>query len=156
MDILNGLKKGAFLTTKNNGEVNTMTISWGTMGIEWGTDVFVTMVRDSRYTKKAIDETGMFTVTIPLDETMKDALAYCGTKSGRDYDKIKDCNLLLQDGKTIDVPVIKCRAIAIECKVLYSQRMAEESMSLKFKEKFYNTGDIHTLYHGEILSMYEV
>ena len=156
MDILNGLKKGAFLTTKNHDKVNTMTISWGTMGIEWGTDVFVTMVRDSRYTKKAIDETGVFTITIPMDETMKEALTYCGTKSGRDCDKIKDCNLSLIDGKTVDVPVIKCRAIAIECEVLYAQRMAEECITPEFKEKFYNSGDIHTLYHGKILSVYEV
>ena len=156
MEILNRLKKGAFLTTKNEDKVNTMTISWGNIGIEWGTDVFITLVRDSRFTKKAMDETGVFTVTIPKDDTLKDALAFCGTKSGRDYDKIKECNLKLCDGKNIDVPFIDCNAIVIECKVMYAQRMDENCMTAEFKENFYNTGDIHTLYHGEILSMYEV
>ena len=156
MDILKSLKKGAFLTTKYNGQVNTMTISWGNIGIEWGTDVFITMVRDSRYTKTALDETGKFTVTIPLDDTMKEALAFCGSKSGRDYDKIKECNFSLVSAKNIDVPVIKCKSIAIECEVMYAQRMDEGCMTSEFKEKFYSNGDIHTLYHGKILEMYEV
>ncbi len=156
MEILENLKKGAFLTTKKDGKVNTMTISWGYMGIEWGTDVFVTMVRDSRFTKTAIDETGVFTVTVPLDDTMKDALAFCGTKSGRDYDKIKECSLKLLNGKEVDAPVIDCKSIAIECQVMYAQRMDEGLMSSELKEKFYKSGDIHTLYHGKILSIYEV
>lgn len=156
MDILTNLKKGAFLTTKNNGKVNTMTISWGSMGIEWGTDVFITMVRDSRFTKKALDETGHFTVTIPLDDSMKDSLSFCGTKSGRDYDKIKECNLSLIPGKSLDVPVINCKSVAVECEVMYAQRMDEACMTPEFKEKFYSSGDIHTLYHGKILSIYEV
>jgi len=83
MDVLKYLKKGAFLTAMSDGKVNTMTISWGTIGIEWGEDVFVTLVRDSRFTKGFIDNSGKFTVTIPKDDSMKEALAICGTKSGR-------------------------------------------------------------------------
>ena len=156
MDILSHLKKGAFLTTKHNNRVNTMTISWGNMGIEWGEDVFITMVRDSRFTKIALDETGEFSVTIPLDDSMKKELAFCGTKSGRDFDKIKECNIELTDGNTIDVPAVKCHSLVIECKILYAQRMEEALMTPDFKEKFYSSGDIHTLYHGKITNMYEV
>ncbi len=156
MDILSHLKKGAFLTTKHNDKVNTMTISWGNMGIEWGEDVFITMVRDSRFTKTALDETDRFTVTIPLDESMKKELAFCGSKSGRDVDKIKECGFELTDGKSIDVPAIKCHSLVIECQVLYAQRMEEALMTPEFKEKFYSSGDIHTLYHGKIVAIYEV
>ncbi len=156
MEILESLRKGAFLTTKKDGKVNTMTISWGYMGIEWGTDVFVTMVRDSRFTKPNIDETGVFTVTLPMDDSMKEALAFCGSKSGRDYDKVKECSLNLLAGKKVDVPVIDCKSIAIECQVMYAQRMDEALMTPEFKEQFYKTGDLHTLYHGKILAIYEV
>ena len=156
MDILSHLKKGAFLTTKHNGKVNTMTISWGNIGIEWNEDVFITMVRDSRYTKTALDETGEFSVTVPLDDSMKKELAFCGTKSGRDFDKIKECGFELIDGKVVDVPAIKCHSLLIECKVIYTQRMEEGLISPQMKEAFYNSGDIHTLYHGKIVAMYEV
>lgn len=156
MDILERLKKGAFLTTKNGDKVNTMTISWGNMGIEWNMDVFITLVRDSRYTKAAMEETGRFTVTVPLDDSMKEALAFCGSKSGRDYDKIKECNLELIPAKNINVPIINCKSVAIECEVVYAQRMDEGLMTPEFKESYYGSGDIHTLYHGKILAMYEV
>ena len=156
MDILSHLKKGAFLTTKHNGKVNTMTISWGNIGIEWNEDVFITMVRDSRFSKTALDETGEFSVTIPLDDSMKKELGFCGTKSGRDFNKIKECGFTLIDGKTVDVPAIKCHSLVIECKVIYKQRMEEGLIDSQMKEAFYNSGDIHTLYHGKILAMYEV
>lgn len=156
MEITKSLKKGAFLTTKHNEKVNTMTISWGNIGAEWGKDVFITLVRDSRFTKEALDKTGIFTVTIPKTDEMKEALSFCGTKSGRDYDKIKECALKLKDGRAVDVPVIDCKSIAVECRVIYAQRMDETAMTPEFKEKFYASGDIHTLYHGEILAMYEV
>ncbi len=155
MDIMNYLRKGAFLTTKDGDRVNTMTISWGNVGIEWNNDVFIAMVRDSRFTKIALDKTGEFTVTVPLDDSMKKALAFCGSKSGRDYDKIKECGLELADGKTVDVPVIKCKSVVFECRVMYAQRMDENCMSPEFKKMFYDSGDVHTLYHGEILAVYE-
>ena len=156
MDILSYLKKGAFLTTKHNDKVNTMTISWGNIGIEWNEDVFITMVRDSRFTKTALDKTGEFSVTIPLDDSMKKELAFCGSRSGRDVDKIEECGFELTDGKSIDVPAIKCHSLVIECKVLYAQRMEEAIMTPEFKEKFCSSGDIHTLYHGKITQIYEV
>lgn len=156
MDILTHLKKGAFLTTIHENKVNTMTIAWGLLGVEWGEDIFVTLVRDSRFSKIALDKTGKFTVTIPLDDSMKQELSYCGHNSGRDMDKIKECNLKLIPSKSVDVPVINCKSIVLECEVIYSQRMEETNMNNDFKNKFYQTGDIHTLYHSRILDIYEV
>ena len=43
--------KGILLTTKGQTGVNTMTIGWGTIGIEWGRPMFVAYVRESRYTR---------------------------------------------------------------------------------------------------------
>ncbi len=156
MDILSYLKKGAFLTTICEDKVNTMTISWGNIGIEWGEDVFIALVRDSRFTKNYLDKNGKFSVTIPTDNSLKNELAFCGTKSGRDFDKIKECGLTLEKSDNFDVPHIKCNSIIVECEVMYYQRMDEANMSDAFKEKFYSSGDIHTLYHGKILNMYEV
>ena len=82
-EILNGVKNGVLITGKADGRVNSMTISWGMLGIEWGKPVFVTFIRESRFTKTLIDKNGEFTVNIPLDESAKKILAYCGSKSGR-------------------------------------------------------------------------
>ena len=56
------MNRGILLTTKGKGKVNTMTIGWGTIGIEWGRPVFVAYVRESRFTRQILDENPEFTV----------------------------------------------------------------------------------------------
>ena len=65
--ILNAVKKGVLLTTTDGETVNTMSISWGTMGVQWRKPVFITFVRGCRHTKQMLDHAGEFTVNIPLD-----------------------------------------------------------------------------------------
>ena len=43
---------GILLTTAADGKVNTMTIGWGTIGVDWSRPVFIAYVRESRYTKQ--------------------------------------------------------------------------------------------------------
>lgn len=70
-EILKGVKSGVLITGKDENKTNSMTISWGMAGIEWGKPVFVTFIRESRFTKTLIDKNGEFTVNIPLDESAK-------------------------------------------------------------------------------------
>ena len=49
-EIINGIKSGALLTTKSNGRVNTMSIAWGQLGIEWNRMIFTAFVRTQRFT----------------------------------------------------------------------------------------------------------
>lgn len=152
----NLIEKGAFLTAADGDKANTMTISWGNVGFEWKMPIFITMVRQTRFTKKFIDKSGEFTVTIPLDDSMKSSLAVCGSKSGRDTDKIKECSLELADSETVSAPYIKTdNAIVIECKVVYENELDPEKMSDKVKA-FYNNDSIHTMYYGEILSIRKI
>ena len=85
--ILENVGKGVLLTTKADGRPNTMTIGWGTLGIEWGKPICTVFVRESRYTKELLDKNGEFTVNVPMGEIDKNILAVCGTKSGIDMDK---------------------------------------------------------------------
>ena len=54
-EINHALEKGILLTTKADDKVNTMTIGWGMLGIEWGKPVFLALVRQSRHTKALLD-----------------------------------------------------------------------------------------------------
>ena len=63
--ICKAMKTGILLTTKAEGKVNTMTIGWGFLGIEWGKPIFVALVRESRHTKSMLDISGEFTVCSP-------------------------------------------------------------------------------------------
>ena len=88
--ILNAIKKGVLLTVKAGNKVNSMTISWGTLGIEWAVPIFTAFVREHRYTREILDQADSFTINIPLEGANRKILGYMGTKSGRDTDKIKD------------------------------------------------------------------
>ncbi len=154
--ICKALKKGVLLTTACDGKVNTMTIGWGHIGIEWNRPIFVAYVRESRYTKELLDKTGEFTVNIPLEDWDAGVLGYCGTRSGRDCDKIGDMGLTLVEGNTVSVPGIKEFPLTIECKVLYKQEEALGNIPEDILKKFYPGGDAHTAYYGQILDAYVI
>ncbi|MFQ8913628.1 MAG: hypothetical protein ACLR79_14370 [Waltera sp.] len=67
-EIVKELKEGVLLTAKADDQVNSMTISWGMLGIEWGRPVFVTFLREHRFTKELIDKNGEFTVKFLIQD----------------------------------------------------------------------------------------
>ena len=157
--ILEGVQKGALLTTKAGSEVNTMTIGWGHLGVEWSKPIFVAYVRQSRHTKGLLDQAGEFTVNIPLGSVDKKILGICGTKSGRDMDKFKELSLETEPGMTVNVPGIRQLPLTLECKVLYQQDQDPKAIDKTCLKRYYaentqNDGDYHTLYIGEITAAY--
>ena len=158
--ICKAMKKGILLTTKAGEKVNTMTIGWGKIGIEWNRPVFIAYVRETRYTKQMLEENGEFTVNIPYGEFDSKILGYCGTKSGRDTDKIRDLGLTLVDSDVVQVPGIAQLPLTLECKVIYKQQQDLTKMPQAILDRFYpvldETGfqDYHIAYYGEIVNAY--
>lgn len=157
--ILEQTGKGALLTTQAEGQVNTMTIAWGTLGIEWGKPIYTVFVRKSRHTKTLLDKTGEFTVNIPIGEIDKNILSVCGTKSGRDIDKFAQLGLTREAGQTVSVPAIRQLPLTLECKVLYKQDQVLDSIDPASRSRYYaagtaNENDYHTAYYGLITAAY--
>jgi flavin reductase (DIM6/NTAB) family NADH-FMN oxidoreductase RutF len=152
--LMDDLTKGALLTVKANGTVNTMTIGWATIGHIWRKEVFMVAVRNSRYTFELIENSNDFTVTIPTGSEYKDAIAFCGTRSGRDHDKFAECNLKIADARTVGSPVIDIPGVHYECRIIYKSAMDPAFLDEQLK-KLYPAQDYHTLYFGEILSCYQ-
>ena len=159
-EICKAMRRGILLTTKSADFVNTMTIGWGKIGIEWNKPVFIAYVRDTRHTRKMLDETGEFTVNIPCSDIDGKILAYCGTKSGRDTDKIRDLGLTLVDSDVISVPGIQELPLTLECRVIYQQSQDLSKMPQSVIERFYPVvdengfRDYHIAYYGEIVNAY--
>ena len=158
--ILEQVGTAALVTAKAGDEVNTMTIGWGTLGVEWGKPIFTVFVRQSRHTKKLLDKNGEFTINVPLKGVDRKAiLGFCGSKSGRDVDKIKEMELHLEEPDVISVPGIKEFPITLECKVVYKQdqdlsAIAEDKRLRYYAPNTANDGDYHTAYYGEVLAAY--
>lgn len=155
--ICKAMKKGILLTSKAGDKVNTMTIGWGKIGIEWNKPVFIAYVRESRYTKEMLEKNGEFTVNIPIGEIDSRILSHCGRTSGRDTDKIKDLNLTLVDSDVISVPGILELPLTLECRVIYRQKQDLSALNQAVIERFYpqldESGfrDSHIAYYAEIV-----
>lgn len=148
------LQKGAFLTVKNKDEINTMTIAWGSIGFMWNRPMLTVMVRYSRHSYELIDQNNEFTVSVPAEGQLKEALGFCGTKSGRDFDKFKECGLTLVDNPHSETPFIKECDLHFACKTVYKQAMEPSLLDPRIKEEKYTNHDYHVLYYGEILGAY--
>ena len=163
-EIMKGVKAGVLLTTKVEDKVNTMTISWGTLGIEWNKPIFTVFVRGNRFTKEQLDKNPQFTINIPVGEFDKNILGVCGTKSGRNVDKISELNLTLEESNNISVPGIKELPLTLECRVIYKQEQDKNAITEENKKTFYPqdvdssyhgaNNDFHTAYYGEIIGAY--
>lgn len=158
-EICEAMKKGILLTTKAGEQVNTMTIGWGHIGIEWGRPIFVAYVRESRYTKQMLEANGEFTVNIPVGTFDPKILGFCGTKSGRDVNKIEELSLTLEESEMIGVPGIKEFPLTLECKVIYKQKQDLSAIPEDIIGRYYpadETGyrDYHYAYYGQILNSY--
>ena len=116
--IMRELKKGILVNTKNGDKTNSMTIAWGQVGIEWRKLFFTTYIRHGRFTHEQIEITKEFTVSVPLERTpeISKKIAYIGSRSGRDINKLTDCNLTLIDGIEVNSPAIKEIPLTLECK----------------------------------------
>ena len=130
------------------GRPNTMTASWGGVGVLWNKPVATIYLRPQRYTKEIIDQTDTFSLSV-LSEKYKNALNYCGQHSGRDGDKFKAAKLDVEYMN--GTPWIKQARLVMFCKKLYVQEFDPFCFTdeLLCKQNYRNN-DSHTMYIGEI------
>ena len=145
-------KKWALVTAGDHEKANTMTVSWGSFGEFWSKPVITIYIRPQRYTKKFMDETGMYTLSF-LSEDYRKALSVCGSVSGKDVeDKWKEAGLhpYAVDGTT----AVEEADLIFVCKTQYTQDMKPECFDVKENdEKWYPDKDYHTMYMGEIVKV---
>lgn len=152
--VMTQLNQGAFLTVKASDQLNTMTIGWATMGIIWSKPIVMVAVRNSRYTFGIMEKAADFTISFPKTGMDKE-LSFCGSKSGRNVDKFKACNLKAIPAQKTASPIIQMPGIHFECKIVYKSAMDAAFLDDTYK-KLYPLSDFHTLYFGELLACYEM
>ncbi|MEG2813314.1 MAG: flavin reductase [Oscillospiraceae bacterium] len=132
---------------------NTMTASWGGVGVMWNKPVVSIYIRPQRYTYEFIEKNDFFTVSF-YEEDVKDALKYCGKFSGRDVDKVSECGLVPEFfGNDKSVAFSKAKVVLC-CKKLYFQDIEPANFLTSEIEKNYANKDYHRMYIAEIVSCY--
>ena len=144
----------ALLTAGDRAACNTMTIGWCQVGNLWNRNACTVFVRPERYTYQFMENHNYFTVSV-LPENCGDIMRLCGSKSGRDTDKIKECGLTLCYG-TGDAPFFQEAEWVLVCRKLYVQDLSPECVKDADIFKFYTSamGGWHRMYVGEVLEAY--
>ena len=144
-------KEWSLVTAGDENKFNTMTASWGGIGVLWNKNVAFTFIRDSRYTIEFVDNNDCYTLSFFGGNCMKE-LAFCGRNSGRDVDKIKETGLTpVHDG---NITYFEEAELVLVCKKLFKQQMTPDNFIDKsMTDKFYADNDLHELYVGEIVEV---
>ena len=142
----------ALLTAGDKEKFNTMTVSWGAAGELWGKDVAIVFVRPQRYTYEFMEKSDTFTLSFFGGEYKKE-LALCGSKSGRDTDKVAECgfNPIAVDGSI----GFEEADTVIACKKIAFQDMDPAGFLADEINNNYANKDYHRIYVGEILGVYK-
>ncbi|MFP4058829.1 MAG: flavin reductase family protein [Candidatus Brocadiia bacterium] len=135
-----------------DGQPNAMTIGWGTVGIVWGREVFVVLVRPSRYTWELLQANGGFTVNVPAP-SLAQAVAFCGSASGRDVDKFAETGLTAIPGKHVAAPLVEQCVAHYECRTIHANEVVPQALDSAVAAECYPSGDFHTLYYGQIVGV---
>ena len=121
--IIGQIPRGVFFNTMADGQFNTMTIGWGSLGTEWSKPIFTAYIREGRFTRQLLEKNPEFTVSVPLDPKAAVPLVrLLGSNSGRDMDKAKEAGLSLKPARTNSVPGFLEAPLTLECKVIYTQK----------------------------------
>ena len=137
------------ITAGKKDGFNTMTASWGTLGILWNKPVAIIFIRPHRHTFGFVENNTQFTLTFFAEQHRK-ALQYCGRFSGRNVDKIKETGLtplILPSG---NVAFEEARLI-LECKKIYVDDLKSENfIDKEIIHTIYPSKDFHRMFFGQI------
>lgn len=143
----------ALVTAGDHVEQNTMTVSWGGVGVMWNYPVAIVVIRPQRYTFEFTERCDKLTLSF-LPEEYRKALTYCGTHSGRDEDKISNAGLSVTFTEE-DTPAIAEARLVLECRKLYTDTIkAENFIEQGIVERWYPESDFHKVYVLQITNAY--
>ena len=147
-------KQWMLVTAGTKDSFNTMTANWGGIGYLWNKNVAFVFVRPERYTHDFIEREDRFTLSFYPEECRK-ALQICGTKSGRDIDKVKETGLSPEELPSGAVTFSQAR-LTLDCKKLFKTEMSEaDFIDKETMNKCYGEhGGFHTVYVVEIEKVY--
>ena len=135
------------ITAGKPEKFNTMTASWGGVGVLWNTNVTFSVVRPSRYTYTFMEQEKYYTLSF-FGADCRRALQFCGSKSGRDVDKVAETGLT----PVFDAPApyFAEAELVLVCRKLYTQDLDTERLLDPALMANYKDGDVHRMYVGEI------
>ncbi len=142
----------ALITAGTESAYNTMTASWGGLGVLWNRPVATIYVRPQRYTYAFLEKNDWFTLSF-LPEELREVLAYCGSASGRDGDKFAACGIHPAFSGQ-GAPYVQEARLVLVCRKRYWNDLDPAHMDELGLDNYENH-DYHRMYIGEIVQVLE-
>ena len=141
------------ITAGNKNSYNTMTASWGFMGILWNKPIAVCFIRPQRFTLRFVENSDYYTLSF-FNEEHRKALEFCGSRSGRDTNKAGETGLIPVATQTGNITFSQARLV-LECKKLYADTISENNFIVKeLIAKNYRGKDFHRFFFGQVMNVY--
>lgn len=137
--------------TKNS--FNTMTASWGGLGFLWNRNVSFIFIRPQRHTYSFLERNDIFTLSF-FDDLYRDVLNYCGSKSGRDVDKVSATKITPVETGHGGIYFAEARLV-LECRKIYFQDIVPNNFLDQKIADNYSLQDYHRMYIGEIADCFK-
>lgn len=148
-------KQWMLVTAGNAQGFNTMTASWGGIGWLWNKPVAFVFVRPERYTHEFIERNERLTLSF-YTEAYRKALQLCGTKSGRDTDKVAATGLTPVPLESGAMTFAEARLTIEGCKLFKAPMQESHFLDAEILERWYGDhGGLHDVYVVEIENVYE-
>lgn len=150
------LDKDWMLVTAGSPEdYNTMTASWGHLGILWNLPIAIAYIRPQRHTFGFANRFEEYTLSF-FTEAYRPALQFCGTRSGRDCDKAAETGLTPRETDRGNVIFEQARLV-LECRKIYEDDLKKKNFLVpEVASKNYPKNDFHRFYMGEIVNVFSV
>ena len=134
-----------------NQRTNAMTASWGALGVLWSKSICVCFVRPQRHTYTLMEQNERCSIAF-LGEEYREALRLCGSKSGRDGDKLAAAGLgsVALDG----VFAVREAKTILVCRKLYADDLKKDCFLDAALLSHYAAEDYHRVYVLEIEKAY--
>ncbi|MDR0689500.1 MAG: flavin reductase family protein [Spirochaetaceae bacterium] len=140
---------------EGRGNWNTMTASWGGLGVLWGRNVAFMFIRPTRYTFEFTRAASLFTLSF-FDKNHRRALEICGDCSGRDTDKAAEAGLTplgFEGGKAAGGIGFREASEIVVCRKLYTHDFDPSGFLDPSIEENYPEWDYHRMFIGEISAL---
>jgi flavin reductase (DIM6/NTAB) family NADH-FMN oxidoreductase RutF len=134
-----------------SGSFNVMTVSWGGLGVMWNKPFALVVVRPTRHTRAFMDRSESFTLSV-LPQSRRKILDFCGSRSGRDEDKVKATGLTPLASRRVPAPAFEEAELILECRKIYFSDLDPAHFLDPSIERNYRAKDYHRVYFGEVLA----
>ncbi|MEW6249747.1 MAG: flavin reductase family protein [Planctomycetota bacterium] len=132
------------------GGYNSMTVSWGALGVIWHRPFALVVVRPQRYTREFVERFDTFSLCA-FDRRYRPALELLGSRSGRGSNKLSACGLTPIALSRVACPGYAEADLILECRKVYFGDLDPQHFLADYIAPHYQ-GDYHRMYFGEVLA----